>query len=123
MQGVRSAALQLVQHLVLCSGPLMQLGLRMLVLGLSPPPRSPQPGGGPASPGGGGAAWKPQPHAILVQDQVIGVLLKVRAAAHTGRPALGDQLLDVTYLLLGRATQAGAYSVWGCVRCSFLRRC
>jgi hypothetical protein len=76
---VRSAALQLVQHLVLCSGPLMQLGLRMLVLGLSPPPRPPQPGGGgPASPSSGGAAWKPQPHAVLVQDQVIAVLLKVR---------------------------------------------
>ena len=76
---MRSAALQLVQHLVLCSGPLMQLGLRMLVLGLSPPPRPPQPGPSPASPGGG-AAWKPQPHAVVVQDQVIAVLLKVRAA-------------------------------------------
>lgn len=74
-QEVRAAALQLVQHLVLCSGPLMQLGLRMLVLGLSPPPRPAAPSG-TSSPGG--AAWRPQPHAVLVQDQVIVVLLKVR---------------------------------------------
>lgn len=74
-QEVRAAALQLVQHLVLCSGPLMHLALRMLVLGLSPPPRPPPPGG-TASPAGG--AWRPQPHAVLVQDQVIAVLLKVR---------------------------------------------
>ncbi len=76
LQELRAALLRLVTHVVVANSALVPLCLRVLTMGLQPPPAPPQlaqPGTSPALQ----PDWEPSPEVLAVQGEVIEALQKV----------------------------------------------
>ena len=70
-RGVRAAALELLTHLVVANGALVQSCLQTLVYSLLPPPGPPQPDAL------AGRAWQPSEEEAAIQDEVLAATEKV----------------------------------------------
>ncbi|CAL8468014.1 g7552 [Coccomyxa elongata] len=73
---LRAALLRLVTHLVVANSALMPLCLRVLAMGLQPPPTPPTEQQSTAS-GAHSQEWRPPPELVEIQGQVIAALEKV----------------------------------------------
>lgn len=83
LQVLRLAVLDLVTHMVVANGALVQSCLQTLVYSLLPPPGPPLPDPNP------GEAWQPAEGQAQVQDEVVAAAEKVRAPS-CGQPAQGE---------------------------------
>jgi hypothetical protein len=79
LQDLRAALLRLVTHVVVANSALVPLCLRVLTMGLQPPPAAPvQPL--PCTSPSALPEWVPSPEVLDIQGQVIEALAKVRRA-------------------------------------------
>lgn len=81
MQDLRAALLRLVTHLVAANSSLVPLCLRVLAMGLQPPPTPPVQLA-PGEPLVSSEQWEPSPEIVEIQGQVIAALEKVIALGH-----------------------------------------
>jgi hypothetical protein len=80
---LRLAVLDLVTHMVVANGALVQSCLQTLVYSLLPPPGPPLPDPTP------GEAWQPAAGQAQVQDEVVAAAEKVRALPYWQREKAG----------------------------------
>lgn len=95
----RGALLDLITHLVVANGALVQSCLQTLVYGLLPPPAPPQPDAR------AGQAWQPEPPEAAVQDEVLAAAMRVLALVPTSAGRLLPLLLgNLPHKLRDRGT-------------------
>ncbi|KAK9901703.1 hypothetical protein WJX75_009400 [Coccomyxa subellipsoidea] len=102
---LRAALLRLVTHLVVANSSLVPLCLRVLAMGLQPPPTPPvqlAPGETVAS----SEQWEPSPEIVEIQGQVIAALEKVLTLVPTAPSRLVSLISGaIPYRLRDRETQ------------------